>query len=182
MIAISLTALLVASGMVLDFGLVRVDRQVNKSAADSAAMAGVHGLYNGNSNAYSYVGVCTAIRYLQNSGARFAGVSDSSGTWTDGTGAAAGNGCTTAALQSQVCSSTNLGDVGEVHLERHLPDHRPQGGDPERLRDLRLRRGLPALPRLPTAATARAGATSSPSRSPRTASLAWAASRARLTW
>jgi Flp pilus assembly protein TadG len=109
MIAISLTALLVASGMVLDFGLVRVDRQVNKSAADSAAMAGAHGLYKGNSNAYSYVGVCTAIHYLQNSGARFAGVTDTAGTWTDGTGATAGNGCTSVPLQSQVCSSTNQG-------------------------------------------------------------------------
>ena len=114
--------------MVLDFGLVRVDRQVNKSAADAAAMAGAHGLYGGNSNAYPYRGVCTAIRYLQNNDTRFAGVTDTSGTWTDGTGAASRQRLHRRALQVADLLPATTGDVGEVHLERHLPDDRPQGG------------------------------------------------------
>ena len=43
-VAVSMTALLVAVGMVLDFGLVRIDRQVDKAAADSATAAGLQAL------------------------------------------------------------------------------------------------------------------------------------------
>jgi Flp pilus assembly protein TadG len=107
-VAISLTALLVGVAMVLDFGLVRVDRQVDKSAADAAVSAGLHGLNTGDSKPHPFVGVCAAIRYLQRNDDRFAGISDTAGAWTDGNGAAKGNGCDLAntALRSQPCDTS----------------------------------------------------------------------------
>ena len=64
MVAISLTALLIVVAMVLDFGLVRMDRQSNKSAADAAVGAGMRALDGGTGEIYSYRGVCEAIEYL----------------------------------------------------------------------------------------------------------------------
>jgi Flp pilus assembly protein TadG len=103
-VAISLTALLVGVALVLDFGLVRVDRQVDKSAADSATSAGLHGLNAGDGNPHPFIGVCTALQYLQSNDSRFQGVSDTAGTWTTGTGAGAANGCTDASARAQVCT------------------------------------------------------------------------------
>jgi Flp pilus assembly protein TadG len=65
MVAVSLVALLVAVAMVLDFGQARLDRQVNKAAADSAVAAGMRGLDGGTGDVYSWRGVCEALRYLQ---------------------------------------------------------------------------------------------------------------------
>lgn len=64
-VAVSMTMLLVAVAMVLDFGIVRLDRQVNKAAVDSSTSAGIQGLDRGNGNTYSYAGVCEALRYLK---------------------------------------------------------------------------------------------------------------------
>lgn len=64
MVAISLTALLIVVAMILDFGLVRLDRQSNKAAADAAVAAGMRGLDGGTGEVYSYRGVCEAIDYL----------------------------------------------------------------------------------------------------------------------
>ncbi len=101
-VSLVLTALVVVTALVLDFGLVRVDRQVNKSAADAATMAGLQGL-NGNGQAYPYRGVCDAIDYLQHNANRFSTVSAASGVWTDGNGVSKANGCTSAVLQQQKC-------------------------------------------------------------------------------
>lgn len=102
MVSLVLTALLVVSALVLDFGLVRVDRQVNKSAADAATLAGLQTLGKGN-DTYPFRGVCQAIDYLRENATRFSTVSGASGTWTDGNGAPKANGCTTASLQAQKC-------------------------------------------------------------------------------
>jgi Flp pilus assembly protein TadG len=67
MVAISMVALLMAVAMVLDFGQARLDRQVNKAAADSAAAAGMRGLDGGTGDVYSWRGVCEALRYLRTS-------------------------------------------------------------------------------------------------------------------
>lgn len=108
-VAISMVAVLVAIGMALDFGLVRVDRQVDKSAADAATFAGLEGLDSGDGNAHPYKGICTAIRYLNQNNARFSGVSDASGTWTDGAGGAVGGPvCSNTALLSSICAAGNL--------------------------------------------------------------------------
>jgi Flp pilus assembly protein TadG len=105
--AVSLTLLLVAAAMALDFGLVRVDRQVDKSAADSATLAGLHALGStGDGSAHAYLGVCTAVRYLQSNSDRFAGINESTG-WTNGLGAATGNGCSDVTLRNQKCVPSN---------------------------------------------------------------------------
>ena len=104
MVALSLTVLLVAAGMVVDFGLVRVDRQVNKSAADAATNAGLHALNTGDAKPHPAMGVCTALRFLRENAARYAGVTSATGTWKSGTGATVANGCTDLTLRAKVCT------------------------------------------------------------------------------
>jgi len=70
LVAASLTMLLIAAAMVLDFGIARLDRQTNKSAADSAATAGLRAMdsnakYNSNGQLYSFEGVCGALNTLK---------------------------------------------------------------------------------------------------------------------
>ena len=103
MVAIAVTALLVTSAMVLDFGLVRVDRQVDKSAADAAVLSGLVGLGTTETDSYPYKGVCTALRTLQQNADRFGSITDSTGSWTDGAGTATGNGCTSSVYRAQRC-------------------------------------------------------------------------------
>jgi Flp pilus assembly protein TadG len=101
-VALCLTVLLVAAGLVVDFGLVRIDRQVDKSAADSATLAGLHGLNGGDGNAHPYMGVCTAVRYLKENNARFAGINESVG-WTDGNDVGTASGCSDSTLRAKTC-------------------------------------------------------------------------------
>lgn len=109
-VALSTTALLVVAAMVFDLGLVRVDRQVDKSAADSAVTAGLSGLISsGDGKPHPYIGVCSALRYLRTSDFRFSGITSASGTWTNGSGGAAANGCTDTTAQSQTCVPGSLG-------------------------------------------------------------------------
>lgn len=105
-VAISALAFLVVAAMVVDFGLVRVDRQVDKSAADAAAVAGLQGLNGGDAEPRPFVGVCTALRYLAANNERFSGMTSTSGVWTDGDGVAAIDGCTDAAASTRLCVSS----------------------------------------------------------------------------
>jgi hypothetical protein len=106
MFVLTMTALILAAAMVVDLGLVKVDRQVNKSAADSATTAGLYGLNGGNGEPYAFQGVCRAIRYLQQNDRRFANV-DSGGLWYTGDGSLAADGCTDPSLLSTVCVPTD---------------------------------------------------------------------------
>ena len=104
-VAISMVALVLATAMVIDFGIVRVDRQMNKSAADSAASAGVRALDTGDGYAHPFLGVCQALRYLRRSDPELATVT---GDWTDGNGAPptadpTGDGCTSVPLAEVTC-------------------------------------------------------------------------------
>lgn len=65
MVAMSMVAILVATAMVLDFGIARLDRQQNKSVADSAAAAGMRGLDLGDAQTHSFNGVCQALDFLR---------------------------------------------------------------------------------------------------------------------
>jgi hypothetical protein len=67
MVAVSMVGLLLAVAMVLDFGQARLDRQVNKAAADSAVAAGMRGMDGGTGDVYTWRGVCEAVRYLRSS-------------------------------------------------------------------------------------------------------------------
>lgn len=101
-VGLSMTALLVIAGMVLDFGLIRVDRQVDRSAADSATLAGLHALNTGDGAPHPYVGVCTAVRYLKANSERFSTIDEGNG-WTDGLGSQTGSGCSEVTLRNRAC-------------------------------------------------------------------------------
>lgn len=103
-VALSITAMLIVAAMVLDFGLVRVDRQIDKSAADAATLAGASALATGDDGiSRPFSGVCAAIRYLQLNNDRFSAVSDTSGTWTTGADVSTADGCTDPTLLDQAC-------------------------------------------------------------------------------
>jgi Flp pilus assembly protein TadG len=106
LMALCLTVLLVASAMVLDFGLVKVDRQVNKSAADSATSAGLYGLMSNDGTPHPYAGICAAISYLQKNADRFSAAN--AGSWTDGNGASQAASCTSASWMNRACTPGNL--------------------------------------------------------------------------
>lgn len=112
MVAITAVALLLVGAMVLDFGLVRIDRQADRSAADAATLAGLASLDGGDRKPHPYQGVCASLRYLRANDARFAAISSAAGAWTDGTGATVGNGCSDTALQAQVCTPGNQASWG----------------------------------------------------------------------
>lgn len=107
LIALFLTVLLIATAMVLDFGLARVDRQVNKSSADSAAMAGAYALNGDSEVAYPFRGVCTAVRYLKVNDARFATMTPDTGDWTDASATPASfeDGCASELMDEQCIPS-----------------------------------------------------------------------------
>ncbi len=67
LVALLMTSLLVIASMVLDFGLVRLDRQQLKSYTDSAAMSGIAAGDAGTGSVYTYRAVCGALSYLQSS-------------------------------------------------------------------------------------------------------------------
>lgn len=101
--ALCAVGLCVAAAMVIDLGLMRVDRQVAKSAQDSAALAGVNGLVPNINNAtfHPFAGVCSALNYLKANSPDYATFSTTS--WSDGAGGiVAGDGCD-ASMASQVC-------------------------------------------------------------------------------
>lgn len=106
MVAFLMTSLLIIAAMVLDFGLVRIDRQIDKSAADAATLAGLHGLNMGTGEPHPYVGVCTAVKYLKANHDRFSTINENTG-WTNGLGAATGNGCSDVSLRNRICKPTD---------------------------------------------------------------------------
>lgn len=107
LMAVMLTSLAVASAMVLDFGLVRVDREIDRSVADDATLAGLHGLVSrADGSEHAYIGVCTAIRYLKSNNLRFAGLNEGSG-WKNGAGATTASGCSNGTLRNKTCSKTD---------------------------------------------------------------------------
>lgn len=106
-VAVSMTLVTVIAALVLDFGLVRVDRQVDKSAADAAVLAGLQGLMSDQSTSeLPYTGVCTAIRFLKVNNPRFSGLDENLG-WSDGLGAPKASGCTDTTLRRAKCVPGN---------------------------------------------------------------------------
>lgn len=102
MIAVTLTGICVITAMVMDFGLARLDRQIDRSAADAATLAGLHALNKGDGIPHSFAGVCAAVRYLKANDRRFSGINEANG-WTDALGAATGNGCASTSLSLKAC-------------------------------------------------------------------------------
>lgn len=64
-VALSMTFLVVAVAMLLDFGIVRLDRQVNKSATDAAAISGIRSMEATLGKPMPWAGACAALAYLK---------------------------------------------------------------------------------------------------------------------
>jgi Flp pilus assembly protein TadG len=62
---VMMLALVITGGIVLDFGLARMERTTNKSAADAAVAAGVQSANNGTGDVYNSRAVCTALEFLK---------------------------------------------------------------------------------------------------------------------
>ncbi|MGN6578153.1 MAG: TadE/TadG family type IV pilus assembly protein, partial [Nocardioides sp.] len=75
-VALSMVMLLVAAAMVLDFGVVRVDRQRAKATADSAVMAGMRAADGKTGDVYSFRAVCAALSFLRANDDRMSGLPD----------------------------------------------------------------------------------------------------------
>ena len=73
-VALSMVMLLLVAAMVLDFGVVRVDRQRAKSTADSAVMAGLRAADGKTGDVYSFRAVCAALSFLRVNDDRMAGL------------------------------------------------------------------------------------------------------------
>jgi Flp pilus assembly protein TadG len=65
LVALMMTMLLVIAAMVLDFGVVRLDRQQARSQADAAALAGIAAGDAGTGQVYTFRAVCGALSYLK---------------------------------------------------------------------------------------------------------------------
>jgi hypothetical protein len=88
--------LCVAAALVLDLGLIRVDRQVDKSAQDAAAVAGANGLVDDLTNPvfHPFAGVCQAFNYLKVNDRSFSDATTP--IWSNGNGGPVSgnaNGC-----------------------------------------------------------------------------------------
>lgn len=108
-VALMMVALCVAAAMVVDLGLLRVDRQQAKSAQDAAAMAGADSLApNPNDPTFHpFLGVCRALQYLKVNDPAYATYSSSG--WFDGTGTTqSSDGCTDA-MAALVCTPNSPG-------------------------------------------------------------------------
>lgn len=103
--ALLMVGLLATAGLVLDYGLVRADRQRNKSASDFAVTAGLRGLDVGGIPR-PFRGVCEAVNYLK---ANHNELGSLLGTWkTVGGAAVPGDPCTTGhSFHNQACSPSN---------------------------------------------------------------------------
>lgn len=133
-VAAAILGLLVVTAMVLDFGLARMDRQVNKSAADNAVTAGIRGFDGGDANVYTFKGVCDALSYLR------ANVSELSSlpAWGDCTTANYTKVCSTSVAANQAKYASGLLSSGyRVWVENPyaLPDqtHFPEDNAPSSL-------------------------------------------------
>lgn len=87
-VAAGLTALLVVTAMVLDFGLVRLDRQQVRRSADNAVMAGLIAADDDTGRIHSFRAVCAALDFLKTNEPTLAGLpggpdcSTTSPNWT----------------------------------------------------------------------------------------------------
>ncbi len=64
-VTLCMLSLLVTGAMVLDFGLVRYNRQINKTAADSAVAAGLQAANSVTGDISNGTAVCTAYQFLK---------------------------------------------------------------------------------------------------------------------
>lgn len=125
LVALCMVALLLAAAAVLDLGLVRQNRQADKSATDFAAAAGIRGLENPAGVPQPWQGVCAARDYLVANNDELASMTGSYANG-DGTTTYASNPCDdrTATPFTNLCSAnkatwaafTGLADGGRIRV------------------------------------------------------------------
>lgn len=105
--ALLIVVLLGMAGLVVDLGLVRSNRQRNKSVADVAVTAGMRGL-NLNGAIAPFRGACAALDYAKANHPELATLNPAAG-WTDGFGnVVGGNPCDpVSAVYSQTCDTAS---------------------------------------------------------------------------
>ena len=91
LMAFSLTSVLIGAGLVIDFGIARYERTINKSTADAAALAGAGAVSPGDGLYHPWKGVCTALAFLQ---ANDPQLSSLSGSYKNGSGSGVAGSCT----------------------------------------------------------------------------------------
>ena len=101
--AISVTVLTVCTALVLDFGIARLDRTSNKLSADAAVSAGLQSMYGVDDERKPWRAVCTALEYLK---ANSPGLTNITGSFTNGAGGAVSNPCANLTLLNQTCVPT----------------------------------------------------------------------------
>jgi Flp pilus assembly protein TadG len=74
LVAAGMTALLVVAAMVLDFGLVRLDRQKVRNGVDAAVMAGLRASDDGTGKIHTQRAVCAALDFLRTNDASMSGL------------------------------------------------------------------------------------------------------------
>ncbi len=104
--ALLMIILLASAGLVVNVGLVRADRQRNKSVADVAVTSGMRSLDAGGGQIAPFRGACTAIDYIRSNHPELSSLSTATGTWTDGSSSPIpGDPCSSASpYYNQVCN------------------------------------------------------------------------------
>jgi hypothetical protein len=88
--ALALVGVLVGAGLVIDFGIARYQREINKSVADAAALAGASSVSPGDGAYHPWDGVCAALAYLQANDSDFVSLS---GVYKNGLGSGIAGTC-----------------------------------------------------------------------------------------
>ena len=116
-IALLITTLFVVAAVVIDLGLVRQNRQADKSATDFAAAAGIRGLDDGSGYVNVWKGICAARDYLVANNAELTPLTHVDST----TGAPISDPCTSP--PTVICSGsstwrsyTGLADGGRIRV------------------------------------------------------------------
>lgn len=107
LVVLFMVLLLVSAGMVVNLGLVRADRQRNKSVADVAVASGMRAFDAGNGRIAPFRGACDALEYIKTNHPELSGLSTDTG-WTSGTPTGiTGDPCATSSpYYNQICNSS----------------------------------------------------------------------------
>jgi Flp pilus assembly protein TadG len=104
LMALSLTAVLIGAGLVIDFGIARYERSINKSTADAAALAGASAVSPGDGLYHPWKGVCTALAYLQANDPQIATLT---ATYDNGSGSGVSGTCGTTTIPNDTLCVAN---------------------------------------------------------------------------
>ncbi|NUT49662.1 MAG: hypothetical protein HOV94_20480 [Saccharothrix sp.] len=128
-VAAGMTALLVVAAMVLDFGIVRLDRQTVRQSLDSAVMAGLRASDDGDGKIHTQRAVCAALDFLRTDDTSMAGLptgsldcSTASAAWAQTCNTADPFGTSSAASYTGTTTSGNTRTTVTIKMPYQLTD------------------------------------------------------------